>query len=551
MKRRDFIRTIPAFAAPLMLNGIPLSLMGQGSMLSKLAATSTNDRVLVLIQLHGGNDGLNAVIPANQYSQYYNLRPNIAIPDSGSRKFITLDGTLPSANQVGLHPDMIDVKSLYDQGKMAVVQGVAYENFNQSHFRSRDIWFMGGDYDDYLGSGWAGRYLSNRFPGYPETFPNETMPDPLAIELGTGVSLAFHKGSGIPMSISINNPNQFYDLINSVGGAAPPEPLAGTPYASELKYIMGMEDKSNDYAQRLKDVFAKGSNSTVTYPTKYPFYAPLKYQNNGLSSQLRLIARLLDGGCQTKVFLARMTGFDTHANQVQPGTEGDRSMGSHAALLYHMSSAMKAFQDDLEKLGMADKVMAVTFSEFGRRAASNASYGTDHGTSAPMFVFGKCVKPGVVGATPNLSDLDGGNIKMQFDYRQVFTTLLQDWMGASDSALDAAMFTDFRSKRLDLVSCSAALGTNDSFTSDRFKLNTCAPNPVKTTTTFSYYINAASHVSFKIFDTSGRLIKELVNENQEVGVHEVTEDLSSLEAGAYIYKIEAGSFKAAKAFVKL
>ena len=159
MKRRGFLKKIPiaAASAPVGLNGLPVGLLAKGQ-LQQVVSSTSNDKVLVLIQLHGGNDGLNAVIPIDQYAQYYNLRPNIAIPDNGSRGYIPLDSTLASADQVGLHPDMVGTKALYDQGKAAIVQGVSYENHNGSHFRSRDIMFMGGDYDDYLGSGWMGRY---------------------------------------------------------------------------------------------------------------------------------------------------------------------------------------------------------------------------------------------------------------------------------------------------------------------------------------------------------------------------------------------------------
>ena len=171
MERRDFLQKLPALAAPLLLGGIPLRLLAKENELFQLAASNPDsDRVLVIIQLHGGNDGLNTLVPINQYSKYYSLRSNIAIPQTGNRKYINLDGTLADNAQIGLHPDMTGMKALYDQGKMAVVQGVAYENFNQSHFRSRDIWLMGGDYDDYLGSGWAGRYLDKTYPGKTDKY---------------------------------------------------------------------------------------------------------------------------------------------------------------------------------------------------------------------------------------------------------------------------------------------------------------------------------------------------------------------------------------------
>src|SRR5690606_3099194 len=165
MKRKDFLRlsSIAGSGMLLKLNGVPLHAFQGNGFLQAMAASSVNDKILVLIQLHGGNDGLNMVIPISEYSRYYNHRPNIAIPQSGSRKYITLDHNLPSNKQVGLHPDMIGAKAMYDDGNMAVVQSVSYENMNGSHFRSRDIWFMGGNYNEYHSSGWMGRYLNHYF----------------------------------------------------------------------------------------------------------------------------------------------------------------------------------------------------------------------------------------------------------------------------------------------------------------------------------------------------------------------------------------------------
>ena len=550
MKRRDFLKGIPVVAAPFLLNGIPINLMAQNSTLSKLAADSNNDRVLVLIQMHGGNDGLNTLIPIAQYNYYKDLRSNIAIVDKGSRAYIPLERNLPDENKIGLHPDMVGMQQLYNQGKLAIIQNVAYPNLNQSHFRSRDIWLTGSDADQYLGSGWMGRFLGEKYPGYPTNYPpgpeGINMPDPPAIEIGTAVSLAFHgdHDQSIPLSLSIDDPNQFYDLITKVRNSDPPQELVGTPYKSELEYITGMEAQSDRYAARLKDVYSKGNN-TVSYPEKYSFSAPAGYLHNELSSQLKLIARLISGGCKTKVFLTRITKFDTHATQVE---KTDPSMGAHAALLYHISSAMNAFQADLSGLQIGNRVMTVTFSEFGRRAASNLSYGTDHGNAAPMFVFGNCVNPGVIGA-PDLLNLDHGNLKMEYDYRQVFTTLIQDWMGASDATLDKCNFAAFKSRKLNLVNKCNSLGVDDSFINARFNLGNCYPNPAKGHTTFTYKMNAAAQVSLKIYNSHGVIVKEVINQYQPAGEFTIPADLTSLQPGAYVYKIEAGQLKSSKKLI--
>lgn len=544
MRRRGFLKKIPIAAAPFVLNGIPVGVLAKGQ-LQQVAASSTNDKVLVLIQLHGGNDGLNAVIPIDQYAQYYNIRPNIAIPDDGTRGYIPLDSTLDLADQVGLHPDMIGTKTLYDQGKAAIVQGVSYENHNGSHFRSRDIMFMGGDYDDYYGSGWMGRYLDYCFPNYPEAYPTAEMPDPLGLELGTTVSLGFHQENGIPVAVAANDPEEFFDLINNTGGL-PPDSVINTHYGQELQWIMDIEANSNTYADRLKEVFDNGSNAPgVTYPETYPLSAGRL--SNPLTPQLQLIARMLSGGIKTKIFLARIGGFDTHGGQVE---EYDPTLGNHAALLYHISAAVEAFQNDLQAQGLEDRVVTCTFSEFGRRAASNASYGTDHGNAAPMFLFGKGVKPGIVGTNPDLNNLQNNNVPMQIDYRQVFTTILQDWMGASDEAIAYTLFDEWLDKKLDLFS-NLLTSTNDDFLAGRFKLHSAYPNPVRDRTTFSYYINTAVEVRMDLYDSSGRLIRNLIAGPRRIGEHQVNLDLSDLKPGTYVYKIQAGPLKAAKKLIKI
>ena len=549
MKRREFLRAMPAFAAPFMLGGIPMTALGKENFLTQIAAGATNDKVIVLIQMHGGNDGLNTLVPIEQYTGYYNMRQNIAISDKGTRKFINLDSTLAKTKQVGLHPDMTGIKSLYDQGKVSIVQSVAYQNLNMSHFRSRDIWHTGSDANQYLGSGWMGRYLDDTYPGYPKAYPSDTNPDPLAIELGRDVSLAFHNGK-MPMSISIDNPEQFFNLITEVRNSELPPELKDTYYNFELDYIAQMEQKSDQYAGRLKTVFDKGSNTAaVVYPSKYPSNAPKGSLNNELAPQLKLIARLLSGGCQTKVFLARITGFDNHEAQVE---KTDTSLGAHAALLFHISSAMKAFQDDLKGLGIENKVLTATFSEFGRRPESNDSYGTDHGTAAPMFLFGSCVKPGVIGNAPDLKNLDGGgNIRQQYDYRQVFSTMLKDWFAAPDDVINnKILFGKFNTPdtKLDLITPCNSVGT-EGFVSNRFKLFECFPNPAKASTTIKYFINADTDVTLTLIDVHGHTVKELVKGFQTAGEYTVNCNLDMVKPGTYVYKIEAGQLRSAKKLI--
>jgi len=452
MKRRDFLKgVLPLTAAPFALNGIPVRAMAQSLMTQSFTCDQVNDRALVIIQLHGGNDGLNTLVPIDQYDVYINHRPIIGIPLTGTRKLIELDSGLAVQDQIGLHPDLMHFKMLYDEGKINFIQDVAYTNINGSHFRGTDIW-LSGKTGESIGegadSGWFGRYLNHKFQDYPAAYPTPAMPDPPGLEFGSHiVSLGFHRAVGIPMGLTLsNNPQSFFDQVAGVGGLLP-EDIPNTEFGNELRFIAEVQKSTDVYAERLSQVYAAGMN-TVEYPEHYHTQSASHY-DNGLSGQLKTVARLLAGGCKTKIYLVRMGGFDTHANQ---GIPDKPSFGGHGALLYHLSSAVKAFQDDLKNLGLEDNVVTVTFSEFGRQVAENGDWGTDHGTSGPMMVIGKGIKPGVTGTNPNLSNIRHNRLQgFQHDYRQVFATLLQDWLGANDGTLYETEFLEFSQQKLDLI----------------------------------------------------------------------------------------------------
>ena len=445
MRRRDFLRLSGTMAsAPLLLHATPVRAFSSLELMKTMDCSGINERVLVVVQLRGGNDGLNTIVPIDQYSTYASLRPNIRIPDSGGNKYIDLDTTLPIADQVGLHPAMPEVKALYDEGKVNIVQAVAYNQQNKSHFKSTDLWLTGGDgtaANFNIQSGWMGRFLDNLYPGVIGN-PSPYLPDPLGIQLGdVKPSLGFHTEQEHTAAINLTgqNPGGFYNLVSEVGGL----PLSSVPnsiYGQELNFVMELESSVNTYAQRVTDVFNQGSNS-ATYPS------------NDFGSQLKTVARLLNGGSKTKIFLLNISGFDTHAGQV---VNGNSTQGEHADLLSRLSQGIKAFQDDLVGMGLEDRVLTVTFSEFGRKAAQNGQHGTDHGTLAPMLLFGKGVEPGMTGTNVDLSDL-GNNYQLQnyqHDYRQVFTTLMQDWLGAGDTAVAGTGFAPFAGSKLPLISAS-------------------------------------------------------------------------------------------------
>lgn len=559
-----------------MLNGIALKAMSGQPKLARTAGMSTNKRVLVLLQLHGGNDGLNTLIPVSQYDQYYQMRPNLAIPDSGKRAFIPLDSTLTDSQQLGLHPDMVGMKDLYDSGRLAILQNVGYEHVNGSHFKSRDIWFGGGGYDDAINGGWIGRYLElehakSKGLDWPLDFPHEDMPDPLGLEFSNEVSLGFHTNDTVPAGLSIPSPGSFFNLVQNLPGyqdeimvdprGFPAEMMKDSLYAEELEWILNIEKDTDKYADRLQQAYIAGGSSSVQYPSTYPLAAPADSLNNPIAANLQIVARLLAGGCQTRVFLLRVGGFDTHVNQVTPY---DNTMGKHAALLHHFSAAMKAFQDDLRVRGLEDRVLSVSMSEFGRRAYANNSYGSDHGTVAPMFVFGNKINPGVLGQNPDLSRVDAfrGNLPDGkddiIDYRTVFNTILQEWFELKPEQVPLVL------PSLQSQATDAALDVHDKqplfsrnvtaihdFVAERFRLDDCYPNPVRNQVQFSFHINSPAQVRLGLYTLQGQLVKVLLNKHHAPGHHQLRADLAGLPNGIYLYRIEGGRLQDAKRLLKI
>lgn len=469
MKRRSFLRgVLPLGLAPFALSGVPIRVMANSLLAGTFTCEDVANRVLVLVQLAGGNDGLNTLVPLDRYSLYRNLRPNIGLRESGAGSYITLDSSLPDGQQIGIQPDMIAFKELYEQGLVNFVQDVCYPDNNRSHFKGTDIMLSGrdGQTAQETTSGWFGRYLDHRFPNFPGAYPNQDMPDPLGLQLGSNtISLGFHRQEGVPAGLALKgDPTDFFNLVNNVGGLGPTQ-VPGGHYGEELAYIMGIEQSTNVYAGRLSQVFDAGQN-TVAYPETYYTSAGAFYRNE-LAPQLQVIARLLSGGIQTKVFLVRLQSFDHHVNMT---VSGDPSQGQHAVLLYHLAESLKAFQADLQNLGLEDRVLTFTFSEFGRTASENGNRGTDHGTSAPMIIVGKGVRPGVTGSNPDLSQIQNNNLTtFQHDYRQVLYSVLQDWLGAGTAALLASELGAFSGQKLDLINSNYVdpiTGTGLNFVAD-------------------------------------------------------------------------------------
>lgn len=417
MKRRDFLKnTATGIVLPYLLNGLSLKAMAGTPLMHALSRYMNDDRVLVLIQLSGGNDGLNTVVPLDQYSAYQAARSNIAIPEN---KLLHLNGSEATA----LHPSLTELQQLFNDGKLGIVQGVSYPKPNFSHFRATDIWMTASDSDKILSTGWAGRYLDTVFPDFPKDYPSPLMPDPLAIQVGSVVSTTF-QGPTFTMGMAISNPASFYNLLEGKTNVD-----VNTRWGEQLDYIETMSVKTDQYANVIKQAALKVTKQSDKYP------APGK---NPLADQLKIVARLVAGGLKTKIYLVSIGSFDTHSRQTDTM---DNTTGNHAQLLKKVSEAVNAFLDDLNYLQAGDRVMGMTFSEFGRRIKSNASGGTDHGAAAPVFYFGNKIKPNLIGTNPVLpaNATVNDNIAMQHDFRSVYATILQQWFHLDGKDVQAVL----------------------------------------------------------------------------------------------------------------
>jgi uncharacterized protein (DUF1501 family) len=517
MRRRDFIRTI---APVTFLGGFKINALSHLPFFDALPGAADNDHVLVLVQLIGGNDGLNTVIPLDHYGDYMAARSNIAIPQS---KILSLS----KDPKTGLHPSLTGLHSLYDNDKLAVLQSVGYPFPDGSHFRSTDIWLTGADSDQYLDTGWTGRFLSDTYANFPVGYPNEAMPDPLAIQIGSVISPVFMAQTGTT-AMAVPTDTAFYDLIN---GITEPEP--DTPMGNELTYLRAVARQTNKYADVIESAAKK-----ITSQSSYP--------DGELAAQLKTVARLIAGGLKTKVYMVSMGGFDTHGGQVQGG---DTTTGNHANLLKQLSDAITAFMTDCQHLGVGKRVLGMTFSEFGRRIMSNGSFGTDHGAAQPVFVFGEYAATGVLGSSPDLSGTNiETNLPMQYDFRSVYSTILRDWFCVDASDTTTMLLKNYQ--YLPFMKTTACNNTYDDLNNLGDKLISNSPNPFTDSTTIQFK-TAGGLTLIQVFDASGKLVMVPVDQDYTQGTYVVTVATSALAAGIYYARLQNQSVQQVRTMLKV
>lgn len=357
-----------------------------------LPPNSLGYKRLVIIQLSGGNDGLNTIIPFNN-DDYYRNRPKIAIPKAD---------VLKVTDELGFHASLLPLKKIYDEGHLTIINNVGYPNPNRSHFRATDIWQTASDANQYLHTGWVGRYL--------DTYGNKPYN---AIEIDDSLSLALkgHQMNGI----ATTNPNVLFRTSQD-------------PYFKNvLKHYQDEHLSEHNLGYLYKTMIAAESSAKYIFEKHKTASNTNEYPNNEFGKQLKTTSKLINSGIETKVFYSSLGGFDTHVGQ----------LNSQARLLKIYAEGIEAFVQDLKQQGTFDDTLIITFSEFGRRVKQNAANGTDHGAASNLFVIGNKLKtPGFYNDLASLSNLDAnGDLKYTVDFRSIYATVLDKWLAVEDEMI--------------------------------------------------------------------------------------------------------------------
>lgn len=498
--RRQFLSRVGAasLGAAMTLGGLPVRAFGGNRLLDRLSLLQT-DRVLVLVQLSGGNDGLNTIIPITN-DIYYTNRKNIGIKAADALALNT---------DYAMHKSLAGLQAAWGSGEMAILHSVGYPSPNLSHFRSTDIWLSSSSSNDFWETGWLGRALDHEYPEYK----NNPTAYPLAVQIGSTSSMLF-KGPDAAMGLAVSNPDEFYKIVNGTA-LYDEKDVPANLYGGELAYIRSVANDSVAYAAALKTANAAVKN-TATFPT------------TTLGSSLGIVSRMIRGGLGARIYQVSISGFDTHSGQ----------LSTQSNLLLQLGDAIKAFTDDLNANGWGDKVLTMTFSEFGRRVKENGSLGTDHGTAAPMLLFGKGLKGGFYGEGPNLANLDSaGNLQYSTDFRAVYGTILANWFDIPIPETLAILGLPSFSV-LDFLPPQVATDVAPDELPGAFSIAQNYPNPFSGSTTIQYVLNRPTRAAVKVYDLNGRLISKLMDQFQMPGTYQLPFHADFLPSGTYIYRLE-------------
>lgn len=499
--RRSFLQTLGIVGGGTMAFANSALSVSKPSALTSAINNADTDRVLLIVRLKGGNDGLNTIVPINQYDTYANARPGIRIRENQMFNLNDSYGMPNYANKF---------ESMWGDGEMKVIHGVGYEDSALSHFTGSDIWAT-TNVTDQEQTGWMGRYFETLYPDYLLNPPEK----PAAIQIGSSGNLIFN-GDDANFAFSVADPERLFEIAQN-GTLYDLSNLPDCKHGEQLGFLKRVANTTFTYAGVINEAY----EATSDYGN---------YPDNRLSDQLSVVSRLIKGNLGTKVYMVTLGGFDTHNNQVSRQQE----------LITQLSETMSYFFEDLKDAGWDDKVVAMTISEFGRRVGQNGSNGTDHGTAAPVMLFGKSLDGnGFIGEHPDLNDLDRtGNMKSNTDFRQVYASLMKSWLCVDEDVVNQVLLGNNYAS-LDLGFDCESLGVDEPVVTDL---------EFKHTVTYSgsdSYLHItntqSSHVDITLYNMAGQQVATLKNELLFEGEHVINIKEAAknrLSEGFYAYRIK-------------
>lgn len=535
--RRSFLQALGIAGSGSMMLGSNMLTASAPSPLTAAIANADTDSILILIRLSGGNDGLSTVIPIEQYDTYANARPNIYIPES---KILKL------TDEFGIPTYMNSLEPMWGAGQVKAVHGVGYENQSLSHFTGSDI-YANTDLTttgfDGLDTGWMGRYFENIYPDYLVNPPAA----PAAIQIGNFGSLVF-QGEETNYAFVTSNIDQLEEIAESgVQYSLDDSLFNNCMYGDQLKFLRGVANTTYEYSGLIHEAYERGQNQ-------------VEYQDNGFARQLALLARLIKGNLGTKVYMISMGGFDTHGNQPL----------AHERLMSNLSIAINNFYEDIAFTQQDEKVLSMTFSEFGRRIFENGSNGTDHGKAAPTLFFGTGLNGSAfVGEHPSLENPNGrGNLEYTMDFRDLYATVLAEWLCVPIPLVEQHLL-DHPYAPVDLgFNCSGVefppIVYSDEPPTPPMPEDPVAEDPTPelleaivhkpfypTNSTPHIYLEMpfTAHVDIQLYNILGQNVGTVYNQIMAEGSTEINirENLPShLSTGKYIYRIQVSDKKMSK-----
>ena len=538
--RRSFLQALGIAGSGSMMLGSNMLSASAPSPLTAAIANADTDSILILIRLSGGNDGLSTVIPIEQYDTYANARPNIYIPES---KILKL------SDEFGIPTYMNSLEPMWGAGQVKAVHGVGYENQSLSHFTGSDI-YANTDLTttgfDGLNTGWMGRYFENIYPDYLVNPPAS----PAAIQIGNFGSLVF-QGEETNYAFVTSNIDQLEEIAESgVQYSLDDSLFNNCMYGDQLKFLRGVANTTYEYSGLIHEAYERGQNQ-------------VQYQDNGFARQLALLARLIKGNLGTKVYMISMGGFDTHGNQPL----------AHERLMSNLSVAINNFYEDIAFTQQDEKVLSMTFSEFGRRIFENGSNGTDHGKAAPTLFFGSGLNGSAfVGEHPSLESPNGrGNLEYTMDFRDLYATVLAEWLCVPIPLVEQHLL-DHPYAPVDLgFNCSGVefppIVYSDEPPTPPMPEDPVAEDPTPelleaivhkpfypTKSTPHIYLEMpfTAHVDIQLYNILGQNVGTVYNQIVSEGSTEINirENLPShLSTGKYIYRIQVSDKKMSKSIM--